>query len=101
MTLTEQDRRYAEGSSRFAFAHARHYTESKAAGDKTLANYHRREVVQIAKWLEDGRTKCAKRDGVNGRIPYRRSCCPHGSSSSFTRRKRKSFASAACFWCKA
>lgn len=63
MTLTAQDRKYAEGSSRFAFAHARHYVEFKAAGDKKLANYHRREVVEIAKWLEDGLTKCAKRDG--------------------------------------
>lgn len=63
MALTAQDRAYAEGSSRFAFAHARHYLDSKAAGDKKLANYHRREVVEIAKWLEDGLTKCAKRDG--------------------------------------
>jgi hypothetical protein len=63
MALTAQDRIYAEGSSRFAFAHARHYLEWKAAGDKKMANYHRREVVEIAKWLEDGLTKCAKRDG--------------------------------------
>ncbi len=63
MALTEQDRRYAEGSSRFAFGHARYYVDCKAAGDTKLANYHRREVVEIAKWLEDGLTKCAKRDG--------------------------------------
>ena len=63
MALTAQDRTYAEGMSRFAFAHARYYVAFKSAGDKKLANYHRREVVQIAKWLEEGLTKCAKRDG--------------------------------------
>lgn len=63
MTLTEMDRRYAEGASRHAFACARFYAEFKAAGNEELAKYHRREVVQWAKFLVDGLMKCAKRDG--------------------------------------
>ena len=52
--LTQQDQAYATGSSRFAFAHAAHYVEFRDAGNKKLANYHRREVVEIAEWLEAG-----------------------------------------------
>ncbi|HET6725867.1 MAG TPA: hypothetical protein VFH85_07675 [Gammaproteobacteria bacterium] len=59
--MTEQDRRYAEGSSRFAFAHARHYMDAVASGDKENAAYHRREIVEIAEWLEAGLTRLARK----------------------------------------
>lgn len=62
MKLTEQETKYAEGASRFAFAHARHAVEFKAAGNTKLANHHRREVVEFAKFLEAGLAKCAARD---------------------------------------
>ena len=61
--LTQQDKAYAEGSSRFAFAHPAHYVEFKAAGNRKLANYHRREVVEIAEWLEAGLNAAANNYG--------------------------------------
>lgn len=62
--MTAQDTKYAEGASRFAFAHARHAAEFKAAGDRKTARYHEREVIFYARFLVEGLERCAERDGA-------------------------------------
>lgn len=59
--LSPMDRRYATGASRLAFDRARYAANAMAAGDKKLAAYHKRGVIDHARFLEAGLTRIAHR----------------------------------------
>lgn len=63
--LNPMDRRYATGTSRHAFDRARYAMNALAAGDKKLAAYHKRGVIEHARFLEAGLTRIANRLAVS------------------------------------
>ncbi len=58
--LAPMDYRYATNTSRLAFSRAVFAADALAAGDKNLAAYHKRGVIEHAKFLEEGLTRIAK-----------------------------------------
>lgn len=62
--LSDMDYRYATGSARLAMESAQHAAACEAEGDKRLARYHRRAVVEHAKYLEAGLTRIAASLGL-------------------------------------